>query len=173
MFDPDKLSWNDLQSDVLEGYQYIEHVKSKREKIMHRSNYKAYHPDEKIIEELRKFFNTSEKSMKILTLGATWCKTCANVKPTLIKIVEAVDSEKLKVFLLGGVKTTMSSTEEDYTWARTAPPEFHDPKFDVSQIPMVYFFKGRGPCVERIEKYPRGGKTFEEAILRVAREQLT
>jgi hypothetical protein len=156
----------------LEGYSYIDHISSRREKIMHRSNYKAYRPDEEVLQKVRKFFSENDASMRILTLGATWCNTCANVKPSLIKIVEGVDSPKLKVYLLGGVKTTMASTEEEYSWARTAPPEFHDPKFDVDQIPMVFFFNEKGRCLQRIAKYPKEGKPYEETILEIAREHL-
>lgn len=135
---------------------------------MHRSNYKAYNPDSKIIQKLQEFFKTVAHQLRILTLGATWCNTCAQVKPSLIKIVEAVASPKLRIFLLGGVKTTMSSTEEDYTWARKSPPEFHNPKFSVSQIPIAYFFNEKGDCLTRIEKYPKKHATYEEAILDIA-----
>lgn len=168
MFNPQQLHWDDISSDILEGHAYLDHISDMRDRIMHQSNYKAYKVDEVLILELKEFFRSTDKSLKILTLGATWCQTCADVKPTLIKIVEAVDSSSLKIFLLGGVKITMRSTEEDYSWARTSPPEFHDPKFAVNQIPLVFFFDGDGVCLTRIEKYPRNGISFERAILNVA-----
>jgi thiol-disulfide isomerase/thioredoxin len=139
---------------------------------MHRSNYKAYHPKKEVIQKLKTFFEDNPYSLRILTLGATWCKTCSNVKPSLIKIVEAVDSENLEIFLLGGVKTTMESSEEDYSWSQRSPPEFHNPKFVVNQIPMVYFFNEEGQCLSRIEKYPDNGLSFEEAILEIAQQHL-
>ncbi|MGV9171013.1 MAG: hypothetical protein ACOC44_01825 [Promethearchaeia archaeon] len=172
MFEPKKLTWGDLESPVLEGYAYINHITSKREKIMHKSNYKAYHPNQKIIEKLRNFFQKSTHQLNVLTLGATWCNTCANVKPSLIKIIEAVNSQNLRVFLLGGVKTTMDSSEEDYSWAKRSPPEFHNPKFAVNQIPMIYFFDETGQCLTRIEKYPENGLSYEEAILKIAQKKL-
>ena len=171
-FDPKKLHWDDVKSEVHEGMDYIEHIKSKHQQIMHKSNYKAYKPKQAVIENIKGFFESSDKSMKVLSLGATWCKTCANVKPSLIKIVEMVDSDKFKVFLLGGVKTKMGSTDEDYSWARKSPPEFHDPKFAVDKIPLVYFFNGDGQCVARVGKYPNGGKTYEEEILQIAQNKL-
>jgi len=35
MFDPAQLNWQDIESDLLEGKDYIDHLKSKREKIIH------------------------------------------------------------------------------------------------------------------------------------------
>lgn len=171
-FHPNKLHWDNLESDVLEGKEYIDHISSRKEKIMHQSNYKAYNPKPEVIQALQEFFTNTDKTMRILTLGATWCKTCADVKPTLIRIVETVDSQKLKIFLLGGVKTTMESTDDDYEWAGRSPPEFNDPKFAVNQIPIVYFFHGNGQCLTRIEKYPKNVETFEEAILNIAETYL-
>ena len=171
-FDPKNLRWDDIDSEIHEGMSYIDHIKSKRQQIMHKSNYKAYKPNLEVIEKIQEFFKNSDKSMNILSLGATWCKTCANVKPSLIKIVEKVDSDKLRVFLLGGVKTKMGSTDEDYSWATKSPPEFHDPKFAVDKIPLVYFFDGDGQCVARVGKYPDDGKTYEEEILDIAETKL-
>lgn len=173
MFDAHSLRWEDITSGLLEGKQYLEHIDSKRERIIHDSNYKAYTPEPAIIEELREFFGDSQHDMRILTLGATWCKTCAEVKPSLIRIIEAVNAPNLRVFLLGGVKTTMQSTEDDYSWARQSPPEFNNPKFAVNQIPMVYFFDELGQCVTRIEKYPKNGLSYEHAILDIARNFFT
>jgi len=172
MFQPEKLHWDDIESELLEGFSYINHIQSMKERIMHQSNYKAYKPDMKIINKIKSILDSKESSMKILTLGATWCKTCANVKPTLIKIVEVIDSPKLRIFLLGGVKTTMNSTEEDYSWAQKSPSEFHNPKFAVNQIPIVYFFDESGRCITRIEKYPKDVQLFEEAILEIAQNFL-
>ncbi|MGM0470604.1 MAG: thioredoxin family protein [Promethearchaeati archaeon] len=173
MFQPDQLIWDDIKSELFEGFEYINHIQSKRERIVHHSNYKAYKLNESLINELKTFFENSSQTLKILTLGATWCQTCADVKPSLIKIVEAVDSKNLKIFLLDGVKTTMQSTEEDYTWAQKSPPEFHNPKFAVNQIPLVYFFDNSGTCFTRIEKYPKNGLSFEEAILEIAHKYLS
>lgn len=167
MFRPEQLHWDDIESDLIEGYAYINHIKSVKERIMHQSNYKAYKPNIELIKRLKSVLDKGTHSLRILTLGATWCKTCADVKPTLIKIVEAVNSPKLRIFLLGGVKTTMESTEEDYSWAQKSPPEFHNPKFAVNQIPLVFFFNDSGHCVTRIEKYPKDVELFEEAILKV------
>jgi len=111
--------------------------------------------------------------MTILTLGATWCNTCADVKPSLIRIIEAVNSPQLRIFLLGGVKTTMDSTENSYKWAKKSPPEFNNLKFMVNQIPIVYFFDESGRCLSRIEKYPRNSISFEEAILNIAKRYLS
>jgi len=172
MFDPTDLHWDDIESELLEGKAYINHISSRKEKIMHQSNYKAYSPQEEFIQALKTFFTNKDKAMRILTLGATWCKTCADVKPTIIRIVEAVDSPKLRVFLLGGVKTTMQSTDDDYDWADRSPPEFHNPKFAVKQIPVVYFFNASGECITRIEKYPEDTDTYEETILKIAKNQL-
>ncbi|MBD3193656.1 MAG: hypothetical protein GF311_01480 [Candidatus Lokiarchaeota archaeon] len=172
MFNPKNLHWIDIESDYFEGIEYIDHIKSMKERIMHQSNYKAYKPDPKIVSELISFFKESSSKLKILTLGATWCKTCADVKPSYIKVVEAVDSPKLKVYLLGGVKTTMTSTDDDYSWAKKSPPEFHNPKFYVNQIPIAYYFNEKGDCLTRIEKYPKNGKTFEESILSIAQNYL-
>lgn len=172
MFDPSELHWDDIESELLEGKAYIDHIPSRKEKIMHRSNYKAYSPQEEFIQALKDFFSNTDKTMRILTLGATWCKTCADVKPTIIRIVEAVDSAQFRVFLLGGVKTTMQSTDEDYEWAERSPPEFNDPKFAVKQIPVVYFFNGKGECLTRIEKYPKDTDTYEEAILKIVKKHL-
>ncbi|MBD3212606.1 MAG: hypothetical protein GF311_08355 [Candidatus Lokiarchaeota archaeon] len=167
MFRPEELHWNDIESEPIEGYAYIDHIKSMKERIMHQSNYKAYTPNNELIKKLQSEFDQSTHSLKILTLGATWCNTCADVKPTLIKIVEAVDSPRLRIFLLGGVKTTMDSNEEDYSWAKRSPPEFHNPKFAVDQIPLVFFFDKTGHCLTRIEKYPKNADLFEEALLKI------
>jgi thiol-disulfide isomerase/thioredoxin len=169
-FKPEKLTWEDIESELYEGKEYIDHIQSRREKIIHESNYKAYKPDPSIIQQLKDFFSTSPKGMKILTLGATWCNTCAKVKPSLIRVVEAVGSKSLRLFLLSGVKTTMQSTEENYSWAQKSPPEFHNPKFMVNQIPIVYFFNEDGQCLTRIEKYPENGLSYEEAILNIIKE---
>ncbi len=167
MFNPQNLHWSDIKSELFEGKAYIDHIRSKKEKIMHRSNYKAYHPDPSIILQIRDRLENSDLRMKILTLGASWCKTCAKVKPSLIRIVEGVDSARLKLFLLGGVKTTMESTEDEYGWSPRSPPEFNDPNFMVSQIPVVYFFDDSGQCLTRIEKYPDNGLSYEEAIFNI------
>lgn len=167
MFRPENLHWIDIESELLEGYTYIDHIQSKREKIMHRSNYKAYKPDLGLIEDIQSILTQTNHSMRILTLGASWCNTCADVKPTLIKIVEAVSSPKLRIFLLGGVKTTMLSTDEEYSWAQKSPPEFNNPKFAVDQIPLVYFFDESGQCLTRVEKYPRDAVLFEEVISQI------
>lgn len=172
MFNPEKLKWTDIESEPVEGKAYIDHIGTMKERIMHQSNYKAYNPDSEVVQKLKDFFENSSEEMKILTLGATWCKTCADVKPSLIKVVEAVDSPKLRIFLLGGVKTTMQSNDDDYEWSRRSPPEFHDPKFAVNQIPLVYFFIGSGKCLTRIEKYPKEGLSFEEAIFKISKKYL-
>ncbi len=172
MFDPGQLSWQDIESVLLEGMEYINHIESKRERIIHKSNYKAYKPDSSIIQKLKEFLTITDKKMRILTLGATWCKTCADVKPSLIKIVENVNSPRLRIFLLGGVKTTMESKENYYFWAKKSPPEFHNRKFMVNQIPIVYFFDELGKCLTRIEKYPKNGLSFEKFILNIAKRYL-
>lgn len=172
MFNPGDLHWSDIESEPVEGKAYLDHISSMKERIMHQSNYKAYKPNSEIIRNLKAFFDKASAKMKIFTLGATWCKTCADVKPSLIKVVEAVDSPNLRIFLLGGVKTTMQSTDEEYEWSRNSPPEFQNPKFAANQIPLVYFFDESGQCLTRIEKYPNDGLSFEEAILKIAQKHI-
>ncbi len=167
MFKPENLHWSDIESDLFEGIEYIEHIKSKRDKIRNKSNYKAYRPDPKIIPQIQEILENSDKELKILTLGASWCKTCSMVKPLLIKIVEEIETPKLSVHLLGGVKTTMGSSHEDYQWAKKSPPEFHSKKFSIEEIPTIFFFDGQGNCITRVVKYPEHEINYEKKILKI------
>jgi hypothetical protein len=75
------LHWDDIESRLFQGKAYIDHLSSKKSIIMHKSNYRASSPDKKIISQIQHFFENKTDEWQILALGASWCKTCAKVKP--------------------------------------------------------------------------------------------
>ncbi len=173
MFEIGQLHWDDIESPIIPGTEYLAHFTETKARIMHQSNYKAYSPDPEMIHTLQQHFSplssTSSTSptsrrISILILGASWCKTCAHVTPLLTKIAEQIQSPNFEVFVLSGAKTTLNTTQgasDKIQWAKKSPPEYHNPKFDVIAIPIVYFFKDRDECIARVIKYPTEGLSYE------------
>lgn len=169
-FNPKELHWEDITSELFEGKSYFNHISNKKEFIMHQSNYQFYQPNMEIIDKINKVLSISNETFKILTLGASWCKTCAHVKSLLIKIIEKVNNPKIKIYLLGGVKSKLSKAR--YVWANKSPQEFNNPKFGVKSIPMVYIFDDDGNCLVQYVKYPQNNITYEETILNVIQKKV-
>ena len=158
------LEWKDITSDLVKGEKHFSHLENRKHKIMHNSNYQAYTPDLAIIDQIHTILQTEEQQLKILILGATWCKTCARVKPILVKIQDRLDLANFQVFILEGAKLALANQSKD-TWHSVSPPEFNNPKFHVTTIPTVFVFDNTNHCIAKFVKYPESGQSYEQAIL--------
>ncbi|MHA1617768.1 MAG: thioredoxin-like domain-containing protein [Promethearchaeota archaeon] len=185
MFEIGQLHWDDIESPIIPGTEYLAHFTETKARIMHQSNYKAYTPDLEMIHILQQHFSSSSSSsssspsipsspisprITILILGASWCKTCAHVTPLLTKIAEQIQSPNFEIFVLSGAKTTLNTTQgasDKIQWAKKSPPEYHNPKFDVVAIPIVYVFKDRDECIARVIKYPTEGLSYEAYLVQL------
>jgi len=175
------LRWSMVISDLQNPDNYMDTLLVARDRMMYRSFYRAYKPDPAAITRLHTLLESlhlpaklqgsegSEDSvgserLKILILGATWCKICAQVKATLTNILDAVASPKFCVFFLDGAKMVSGSTIWDTEWDAASPPEIFDPQFRVRTIPTTFVFAPNGTCIGKVEKFPPNGQRFEEYL---------
>jgi len=106
-FNPILLQWSDIQSPLLTGKEYLDHITNADEKTKFLASYTGYTPDPQVIQGIRDILAKNEDTISLLILGATWCAGCARIDPQFMKIEEAVNSPKFKVRLLAGLKKRM------------------------------------------------------------------
>ncbi|TFG21213.1 MAG: hypothetical protein EU530_01085 [Promethearchaeota archaeon] len=158
----EKLLWSDIVSPTMDSAEYVEKFK---EDSSIEENYSAYIPKSEVINQIVAILSSKNKSIKILAMGAAWCKDCKMQVPHLLKIVDALPSDKVEIRFLYGIKTDPYRTLGDIKWsARHSPPEAVNPKFAVDKIPMIYFFDSEGTLLDLIEEKPKSS-TIEEVLL--------
>ena len=159
----DKLKWSDIVSPTMNSDEYV--AKFKDEPSIHE-NYSSYIPKSDIINKIVALLSSKNESIKVLAMGAAWCKDCKIQVPHLLKIVEALPSNKIEIKFLYGIKTDPYRKPGDVKWStRHSPPEAVDPKFAVNKIPMIYFFDAAGSLLTMIEERPNKYPTIEEVLL--------
>ncbi len=161
----DKLHWSDIVSPMMTRDEYD--IKFKDEAPI-QENYAKYIPKSEVIKKISDILSSKNKTIKILAMGAAWCKDCKNQIPYLLKIVDALPSERVAVRFLYGIKTDPYRKQGDIKWsARHSPPEAVNPKFAANKIPMIYFFNSTGSLLTMIEERPQKYPTIEEILLSV------
>jgi thiol-disulfide isomerase/thioredoxin len=159
----EKLVWADIVSPMLTREEYD--AKFKDEPSI-QENYSTYIPKPDIIQKISSLLSSKNETIKILAMGAAWCKDCKIQVPHLLKIVDALPSERVAVRFLYGIKTDPFRKPGDLKWsARHSPPEAINPKFEVNKIPMIYIFNSAGDLLAKIEERPQKYPTIEEIIL--------
>jgi len=161
----EKLNWSDIVSPMMTRDEY--NTKFKDEAPIHE-NYSVYTPKSETIKKISDFLTSKNESIKILAMGAAWCKDCKIQIPHLLKIVDALPSDRVAVRFLYGIKTDPYRKPGDVKWsARHSPPEAVNPKFAVNKIPMIYIFNATGSLLAKIEERPHKFPTIEEVFLSV------
>ena len=163
------LIWSDIRSKTLGTDEYLDKIKEK--KLPLRS-YNLYTPKPEIIEKIKEKLSKLSVGLKVLAIGADWCPDCNINVPRMIKVVEALDKNKVDFQILYGVMVNALRKSGDITWHKKhSPPEAVEPKFNLEKIPTFFFFidgKYIGRVVERPTKFP----TLEEELLNVLEENL-
>lgn len=159
----EKLTWADIISPVMTREEYD--IKFQDEASI-QENYSLYIPKSEIIKKISDFLSSNNESIKILAMGAAWCKDCKIQVPHALKIVDALPSERVTIRFLYGIKTDPYRKPGDLKWsARHSPSEAVNPKFDVNKIPMIYIFNSTGSLLAKIEERPQKYPTIEEVLL--------
>jgi hypothetical protein len=159
----ENLSWSDILSPTMTRDEYLAKFENKP---VIRENFETYTPKDTVITEIKRFLNSKNESVKIFAIGAAWCKDCTVNIPRLIKIVDKLPSNKVELKLLYGIKVNPYRKPGEPTWSvQHSPPETFDPKFDVTKIPVIYFFNKSGEYLGRILENPKKFSTIEEVLL--------
>ena len=165
------LKWNDLTSPTLTINQYLEKYKAKENLIQ---NYKTYKPKNAIIDQIISFLNVKDESLRILALGADWCKDCSLNVPQMIKIVEEIQKRaRIDLRILYGIMVDALHKKGEVIWhKKRSPPEAIDPKFSLKAIPTFYLFKSEGSFIGNIIEGPDKHPTLEEELLSLLKNNL-
>lgn len=159
----DNLKWSDIVSPTMNSDEYVEKFKVETDV---RENYSSYTPKSDVINKIVALLSSKNQSIKVLAMGAAWCKDCKLQIPHLLKIVEALPSDKVEIKFLYGIRTNPYRRPGDIKWsARHSPPEAVNPKFAANKIPMIYFFDAAGSLITMIEERPTKYPTIEEVLL--------
>ena len=159
----ENLKWIDIVSPTLTKEEY--NAKFGDEETI-KDNYSTYNPKSDVIQKITEILSEKKTSLKIMAMGAAWCKDCKLQIPHLLKIVNTLPSELVEMKILYGIKTDPYRKAGDIKWsARHSPPEAINPKFAANKIPMIYFFDATGDLLAMIEERPRTHSTIEEVLL--------
>jgi len=166
--DSENPTWSDIKSITMTRDDYFAEFKEKAEI---KSNFESYTLKMKIIGEIRTLLKIHDEHLKILAIGAGWCKDCTSNIPKLIKIADSLPSERVQLRLLYGIRVNPYRKSGEPIWSKEhSPPEAFDPKFMVTKIPMIYFFNKAGKFLGKIIENPTEYPTIEECILSFLKE---
>ena len=164
------LVWREVKSETITPDVYLQKYGFKP---LIAKNYETYTPNPQIIENIRKILAEKGKVLKILIIGADWCKDCSENVPKGIKIVKELNSEFLEMHIIYGLKTNPLKKKGELNWhPKASPPEALNPKFDLIAIPIFYFFNEEGKYLGRIVEKPTKGSTLEEDMLKLIEKRL-
>ena len=156
-------SWSDIVSPTMTRDEYL--AKFENKPII-RENFENYTPKDDVIKEIKEILASKDESLKLLAIGAAWCKDCTANIPRLIKVADSLPPEKIELKLLYGIKVNPYRKPGEPTWSKKhSPPETLDPKFAVKKIPMIYFFNTSGEFLGKIIENPKKYPTIEEVLL--------
>lgn len=159
----ENLTWSDIVSPTMTRDEYFTKFE---DKPSIRENFENYSPKDGVIKEISKILVNKKESVKILAIGAAWCKDCTVNIPRLVKIADSLPSDKIELKLLYGIKVNPYRKPGEPTWSKThSPAETFDPKFAVTKIPMIYFFNIAGEFLGKIIENPKKYPTIEEVLL--------
>ncbi|MBN2155663.1 MAG: thioredoxin family protein [Candidatus Lokiarchaeota archaeon] len=162
-------TWYDIKSETMTRDEYFVKFGDKPEI---KSTFESYSPKTDVIKEIHDLLLDQNQSIKILALGAGWCKDCTTNVPKLVKIVDNLPNERVELRMLYGVKVNPYRKPGEPIWSKHhSPPETQDPKFAVTKIPMIYFFDKSGEFLGKIVENPKRFSTIEECILAFLREK--
>lgn len=162
MKDIKKLTWSDIQSDLMNPKDFKQKINDKVEKW---KNYKEYKPDPKTIEKIKTLLKKRNEKVKIIAIGAEWCGDCAIQLPRMLKISEQFDKNIFEFYVLYGVMVDALKKNGDSKWhEKKSPPEATDPKFNLHAIPTIYMFDNQGQYLSRIVEKPTKKGTLEDEL---------
>lgn len=162
MNDLENLSWSDIRSDLMNPQEFKDKIKDKQEKW---NNYKKYNPDRMIISRIKKLLAKNNQKLRILAIGATWCKDCSIQLPRMTKISEVFENFEFEFYILYGVMVDALGHSETKWHTEKSPPEATNPKFDLKAIPTFYIFNREGDLLDRIIEKPKKKETLEGELL--------
>lgn len=159
----ENLTWSDITSPTMTPEEY--HKKFADKEII-QENFKSYNPKTEVIHEISEILATKNETVKVLALGAAWCKDCTIQVPRLLKIARELSPDLFDLHILYGIKTNPYRKPNEIRWsARHSPQEAVNPKFAANKIPMIYFFNKSGELMGIIEESPTKYPTIEEVLL--------
>lgn len=157
------LKWSDLTSPTMTPKEYL---KIYRDKL--KRTYNNYEPKSNILIKIKDLLKNRKQKLKILALGADWCPDCSKNVPSMIKIVNKIDSKDIELKILYGIMVNALHKPGEIIWHKTrSPPEATDPKFNLKAIPSFYFFNRDGEFLGIIVENPEDSSSLEEEILAI------
>jgi thiol-disulfide isomerase/thioredoxin len=163
MNDLKNLTWSDIESDLMDPQEFKSKIKEKPEKW---NNYQKYKLERKIIKKIKKLLKKKNQKIKLVAIGAEWCKDCSIQLPRMIKISEEFEREIFEFYILYGVMVNAFHKEGELKWHKEkSPPEAANPKFDLHAIPTIYIFNKEGKYMNRIVEKPTKTGRLENEIL--------
>lgn len=148
------LKWNDLKTKSLTPSEYLEKFS---DKPAIQKYYKEYKPKMDYIDGIIDRLRDKDERLKILVIGAKWCKDCTMQVPRFLRISELL-KEYVEFKILYGVKVNPFHKKGEILWSeRHSPPEALNNKFALKKIPTFYIFNKDGNLIGRIIERPATG----------------
>lgn len=158
------LKWTDINSETLtiDGY-----LKKFIDKVDIKINYENYKPNSKYIKRIKILIKNELLDLKILTIGEKWCHDCTKQIPNMIKIIRQLNSKKIEMRILYGIKINAFRKEGEILWdKRHSVPEAIDPKFNLIAIPTFYIFRDN-KLIGRIVELPKRFSSLEKDLYNI------
>lgn len=161
------LKWTDIRSDTMSIDEYLKKFSEKNDI---QTNYKKYQPKSKHLKHISQLIAKGGKNLRILVIGAEWCHDCAKQVPSMIKVVNELNSDKVEMEILYGIKVNAFRKEGEILWdKRHSVPEAIDPKFNLIAIPMFYIFQDN-QLIGRIIEHPKIFSSLEKDLCNLLRK---
>ena len=158
------LKWTDIKSKTLTIDEYL---KKFIDKVDIKINYENYRPKSKYLQKIKTFIMNESRDIKILIIGAKWCHDCTKQIPNMIKIIRQLNSKKIEMRILYGIKVNVFRKEGEIIWdKRHSVPEAIDPKFNLNAIPTFYIFRDN-ELIGRIVEHPKRFSSLEKDLYNI------
>ena len=161
------LTWSDIKSETMSIDEYLKIFKDKFEII---KNYENYNPKAKHLKHIKEVITDKQIKLKILAMGAKWCRDCAEQVPHMIKIIKELGAEYIDMRILYGIKVNAFRKEGEILWdKRHSSPEAVDPKFELNAIPTFFIFNN-DEILGLIVEHPKRFSTLERDLCTILRK---
>ncbi len=162
------LKWTDIKSQTMSIDEYLTKFTDKKDI---QNNYEKYKPKSKYLKHIRNLFTDGTQELKILAIGAEWCHDCAKQVPNMVKIIKELNTNKIELKILYGIKVNAFRKEGDILWdKRHSVPEAIEPKFNLTAIPIFYIFK-KNEMIGRIVEGPKRFSSLERDLCNLLRRE--
>jgi thiol-disulfide isomerase/thioredoxin len=148
--------------------KYLDKFKDKAE-IM--DNYSNYIPKSKYLKRIGNILTKNPYKLRIFTMGTEWCHDCQKKVPAMVKIVKILNSDRLEMKILYGIKVNAFRKKGEILWdIKHSPPESFDPKFNLNAIPTFFIFKDN-ELIGRIVEESKRRSALERDLMRIIKKQ--